>query len=162
MGVGKGTIARAMVKEYNLVAIDTDDIIESMENKSIKEIFESKGEEYFRQKEQEVALWLQNCVKNTLISTGGGFFMVKNLNKIGKVVYLKSSFESIYDRITKHKNAKEKIAKRPLFKDKEKLHELYKKRVKLYEKKADIIVNVDERKTKDIIKEIKNSWVYSI
>ncbi len=40
MGVGKGTVARAMVKESSMYAIDnTDDLIESMENRAIKKIF---------------------------------------------------------------------------------------------------------------------------
>ncbi|MGZ5208062.1 MAG: shikimate kinase, partial [Sulfuricurvum sp.] len=52
MGVGKGSVARAMVKRSRLVAIDTDDIIESMENRAIKEIFASEGEAYFRSLER--------------------------------------------------------------------------------------------------------------
>ena len=48
MGVGKGTIARALIKESSMFAIDTDDLIESMENKKIKKIFEEQGEPYFR------------------------------------------------------------------------------------------------------------------
>ena len=36
MGVGKGSVAREVVKESTLIAVDTDDLIESMENKKIK------------------------------------------------------------------------------------------------------------------------------
>ena len=36
MGVGKGTVARALVKKSNMFSIDTDDLIESMENRKIK------------------------------------------------------------------------------------------------------------------------------
>jgi len=48
MGVGKGSVAREMVKQLGVVALDTDDIIESMENRSIKKIFATEGEQYFR------------------------------------------------------------------------------------------------------------------
>lgn len=79
MGVGKGSVAREIVKQSDLVALDTDDIIESMENRSIKKIFAQEGEEYFRTLERKVAQWLQKEVRGTLISTGGGFFKVPNL-----------------------------------------------------------------------------------
>lgn len=154
MGVGKGTVARALVKKTNMFAIDTDDLIESMENRRIKKIFEVEGEPYFRDLEKKTALWLEDSVKNTIISTGGGFYKQKNLNKIGKVVYLKSSFQGILDRINSAPNAANKLKKRPLLQDIKKAIELYNSRVSDYEKVADIIVDVEKKDTKDIIKEI--------
>ena len=47
MGVGKGTVARALVKQSDYFAVDTDDLIESLENRKIKKIFEQSGEPYF-------------------------------------------------------------------------------------------------------------------
>jgi len=154
MGVGKGTLARAFAKEYNLYNIDTDDLIESKENKTVVKIFEKYGEEYFREKEQETALWLQKKVKGTLISCGGGFYKVDNINKIGKVVLLDASFEWIYNRLKNAKNAEAKLAKRPLFKDLKKAKALYKERKKAYKKVADYIVNVEESSEKDVLKEL--------
>ena len=81
MGVGKGSVARAVAQHSDYMTIDTDDMIESMQNSKIKKIFEEKGENYFRDLEKEVSLWLQKSVKNTLISTGGGFYKVKGLKK---------------------------------------------------------------------------------
>ncbi len=78
MGAGKSTISRELSKELDLVSVDTDYLIEFMEKKSIKNVFEKNGEEYFRKQEQKVANWLENNVTNTIISTGGGFFMVEN------------------------------------------------------------------------------------
>ena len=46
MGVGKGTTARAFAKKYGVYNIDTDDLIESKENKEVKKIFKKYGEEY--------------------------------------------------------------------------------------------------------------------
>ena len=154
MGVGKGTIAREIVKQSDIFAIDTDDLIESMENRKIKKIFKEKGEEYFRRLEAKTAKWLEKNVKNTLISTGGGFYKVDNLNKIGKVVYLKSSFKAIIDRIKSHPNAQNKLKKRPLLKDLNKAKKLYESRIKDYEKKADIIIDVENKTPEDIAKEI--------
>jgi len=154
MGVGKGTLARAMSKKTDLYAVDTDDLIESLTNKKIKKIFEKYGEKYFRQLEQKTADWLTTSVINTIISTGGGFYKVKNLKDIGTVVYLKADFDWIYERIVKSKNAKKKIKKRPLFKSYKEAKKLYNQRVKEYEKVADFIINVENKKIDEIIEEI--------
>ncbi|ABV66658.1 shikimate kinase [Aliarcobacter butzleri 7h1h] len=154
MGVGKGTVARALVKKTDMFAIDTDDLIESMENRKIKKIFEDEGEPYFRNLEKKTALWLEKNVSNTIISTGGGFYKQENLNKIGKVVYLKSSFQGILDRINEAPNAQNKLKKRPLLQNIEEAIKLYDSRVKEYEKVAKIVVDVEKKDIKDIIKEI--------
>ena len=154
MGVGKGTVARALVEKSNMFAIDTDDLIESMENRKIKKIFEVEGEAYFRALEKKTALWLEKNVNNTIISTGGGFYKQENINKIGKVVYLKSSFQGILDRINNSPNAANKLKKRPLLQNMEEALKLYNSRVKEYEKVAKIIVDVENKDIKDIVKEI--------
>ena len=154
MGVGKGTVARALVKKSNMFAIDTDDLIESMENRKIKKIFEVEGEPYFRALEKKTALWLENSVNNTIISTGGGFYKQENINKIGKVVYLKSSFQGILDRINEAPNAENKLKKRPLLQNMEEAIKLYNSRAKEYEKVAKILVDVEKKDLKDIVKEI--------
>lgn len=154
MGVGKGTVARALVKKTDMFAIDTDDLIESMENRKIKKIFEDEGEPYFRNLEKKTALWLEKNVSNTIISTGGGFYKQENLNKIGKVVYLKSSFQGILNRINEAPNAQNKLKKRPLLQNIEEAIKLYDSRVKEYEKVAKIVVDVEKKDIKDIIKEI--------
>ena len=154
MGVGKGTVARALVKKSGMFAIDTDDLIESMENRKIKKIFEEEGEPYFRALEKKTALWLENSVKSTIISTGGGFYKQENIKKIGKVVYLKSSFQGILDRINNSPNAESKLKKRPLLQNMEEALKLYNSRVKEYEKVAKIIVDVENKDVEDIVKEI--------
>lgn len=154
MGVGKGSVAREIVKQSNLIALDTDDIIESMENRRIKKIFAEEGEEYFRTLERKVAQWLQKEVKGTLISTGGGFFKVPNLKKIGTVVYLSAPFETIHNRILAHPDAEKKLRKRPLFQDIDKAIKLYDERSALYKKVADIVIDVSNKEIQDIAKEI--------
>ncbi|HHD72394.1 MAG TPA: shikimate kinase, partial [Epsilonproteobacteria bacterium] len=65
MGVGKGTTARAFAARYGMYNIDTDDLIESRENRSIKKIFREEGESYFRALEQETADWIEGHVLGT-------------------------------------------------------------------------------------------------
>ncbi|MCH9814128.1 MAG: shikimate kinase [Epsilonproteobacteria bacterium] len=155
MGVGKGTIARAYAKEFGAFAIDTDDLIESLENRKIKTIFEEEGEPYFRELEQKCAKWISKSVKNSIISTGGGFFKVKNINKIGTIVLLDSSFEAILKRIQEHPNAAKKLAKRPLFKSPEMAKKLYKERVAQYKEIADIVINVEKKEPTEIAHQIQ-------
>ena len=99
MGVGKGSVAREVIKHSEYMAIDTDDLIESMDNRTVKKIFAEEGEEYFRNLERKVSKWLENSVRNTLISTGGGFYKQKNLKEIGIVVLLNSPFDKISFRV---------------------------------------------------------------
>jgi shikimate kinase len=159
MGVGKGSIAREMLQHSSYIALDTDDLIESMANKKIKKIFEDDGEEYFRALEKDVSLWLEKSVANTLISTGGGFYKVDNLKNIGTIVLLDSPFEKILERIQAHPNAKAKLKKRPLLSDLKAAKKLYKQRRPEYLALADIVVDVTDKSaeecTKEILKKVK-------
>jgi len=143
MGVGKGTIARALVKNSNYFAVDTDDLIESLENKKIKKIFEESGEPYFRALEKKCALWCESNLKGTIISTGGGFYKQDNIKKIGKIIYLQSTFDKILEGLHNAPNSKKKFKKRPLLNNLEEARKIYDQRVKEYEEVSDIIINVE-------------------
>jgi shikimate kinase len=154
MGVGKGSLARALVRETGMYSVDTDDLIESLENRKIKDIFKKDGEEYFRALEKRTAEWLEVSVSDCIISTGGGFHAVDNLNRIGTVVYLESDFDAIISKITGHHNSEKKIKKRPLLKDLDKARVLFNTRAPVYKRKADITVNVTNRPTSAIVDEL--------
>ena len=154
MGVGKGTVARALAAQSGMFALDCDDMIESYANKKIGQIFKEQGEESFRKMEAGLAKFLEKSVRHAVISTGGGFYAVKNLNKIGTVVYLKSSFEGIINRLKNSENAEKKFAKRPLLADLQKAAALHAQRNGAYEKKADIVIDVENKSVKKIVKEI--------
>ncbi|MEO1938814.1 MAG: shikimate kinase [Sulfurimonas sp.] len=154
MGVGKGSVAREVIKHSDYVAIDTDDLIESMENRKVKEIFEAEGEKYFRKLEKKVAKWLEKSVQNTLISTGGGFYKQENLKKIGLIILLDSPFDAIIKRIKAHPNAAKKLKKRPLLSDLEAAKKLYDERRPEYLKLADIVIDVTDKSAKECAKEL--------
>ena len=159
MGVGKGTVARALVKNSDYFAVDTDDLIQSIENKKIKKIFEENGEVYFRTLEKRCALWCEKNLKGTIISTGGGFYRQENIQEIGTIIYLESSFDRIIQSLKTAPNSKQKFKKRPLLKDLDEARKLYKQRIKEYKKVANITINVEDwdikRVTKDILKAVK-------
>jgi len=154
MGVGKGSLARELVKLTSRVAIDTDDIIESMENTKIKKIFEKEGESYFRNCETQVSLWLQSSVKNSIISIGGGFYQVGNLQSIGHVIYLESTFDAILDRIKSSKNPEKKFKKRPLLQDMVKANALINERHPRYLACANSVIQTAGKTSSAIAEEI--------
>lgn len=154
MGVGKGSLARELVRETDMFAIDSDDLIESLENRKIKNIFENEGEPYFRNLEQKCANWLADSVDNSIVSVGGGFYKVNNLKSIGKVIYLHSSFDGILNKILNAPNAKKKLKKRPLFKTPEQARELYNLRISDYRAIADKIINVEDKPLSKVLREV--------
>ncbi len=154
MGVGKGSVAREVMNNSKYMAMDTDDLIESMQNRKIKRVFEEDGEVYFRKLEQDVSIWLQNSVQNTLVSTGGGFYKVKNLKKIGTIVLLDSPFNAIIKRIKEHPNAERKLKKRPLLSDLEEAKKLYDLRRPEYLALADVVIDVPNKSAFDCSKEL--------
>ena len=151
MGSGKSTVGRILAKEIGSYFLDTDILIESFENKKIKEIFEKLGEDEFRKMEKRCFEWIKKDVKNTVISVGGGFAVfIPEIKEAGKVIYLKVDFEDILKRMNK-----EEIEKRPLFKDIKKAKELFIKRDEIYSKLADYTIeNIDLNVTLNKIKEI--------
>jgi shikimate kinase len=125
-----------------------------MENRSVKEIFAQEGEEYFRNLERKAARWLKKKVEGTIISTGGGFFKVPALKKVGTVVLLSAPFQTIYERILSHPDADKKLKKRPLFQDIEKARALYDERLSKYLEVANIVIDVSDKEVDKIAREI--------
>lgn len=154
MAVGKGRTARALAGATGRFAVDTDDLIESYLKSSIRDYFATQGEPAFRQVEQQVADWLAAHVSGTIISTGGGFFQVNNLHQLGTVIYLHSSLEGILKTINRHPHASRKIKKRPLLQDMEKARALFCTRLPLYREAANHEIDVEGRKTSDIVTDI--------
>ncbi len=154
MGVGKGRTARELAALTGRYAIDTDDLIESLVKNKIRRIFAEQGEAAFRSLEQRTADWLESNVTNTIVSTGGGFFMVNNFKQLGKVFYLHSSVEGIISAIHQHPNGVKKIKKRPLLQDLDQARELYGKRLPLYRQAADHEISVEGKEVAAVAKEI--------
>lgn len=154
MGVGKSIVARLIAKQARFYPLDTDALIESSENRKIKHIFEKSGEYYFRNLEKKCAKFLQYSVNNSVIATGGGFYKVDNLNKIGKVFYIKMDFDKIISRLKSLKRSKENFSKRPLLHDLNKARKIYNQRIAEYELVADFIIEADNKKAHEIAHEI--------
>jgi len=154
MAVGKGSTARELANKTGMYALDGDDLIESLTNMKVSKIFEKYGEDYFRKLERKTALWIEEQVSNTILSTGGGFVSVPNLMEMGVVIYLHNEFDDIISRIHEHPRVERQIKKRPLLTDLVKARELYEKRLPLYRSKATHEINVGGKSITTVAKEI--------
>jgi len=152
MTSGKSTVGPILANTLGWDYYDLDREIEADTGKSVVNIFESEGEQYFRDKETEKLNELSKK-ENLIIALGGGTIINENnfriIKSTGKLIYLKVAPEIIYKRI-KHK------LDRPLFKDlvlNEKPEEEFLKRIKdilaernsLYES-ADITIDTDKQR----------------
>ena len=117
MGSGKTTIGKMLAKNLKMDFVDTDLEIEKKEETTIKTIFETKGESYFRNLENDL-LKSYSRNKNLIIATGGGMAChpgnIKLINKLGISFFLKVGFDELYNRLSKD-------TKRPLLKQHDKL-----------------------------------------
>ena len=132
MGSGKSSIGSLVAKKLNFEFIDIDQEIEKKKGISIKEIFEVKGEDYFRKIEEQMTL-KKLRLKSTVISLGGGAFTNNNIRK--EILKNHLSFWLNWDDKTllnRIKNSK----KRPLAIDATdtELIDLIKKRSNIYSK----------------------------
>ena len=154
MGVGKGRTARALAARTGIFAVDTDDLIESMVKMKVRKIFQVHGEAFFRQLELQTARWLEKQVQQTIVSTGGGFFAVHNIRRLGRVIYLHASLEVIIERIRRHPNGEKKIKKRPLLQDMVAAADLFEQRLPRYRAVADHEISVADKTTSEVVDEI--------
>lgn len=153
MACGKTTTAKALKDKLSMDIIDTDEEIVKREGRSINDIFSQEGEGYFRKLETGIIKEMADNLDNFIISTGGGLPITEGngelLKKLGKVVYLTVTQETVLKRI-------EGDSSRPLLKDdaKENTRKLLEYRSPIYQKNADITVSTDDRTTEEIVNEI--------
>tara|TARA_B110000438_G_scaffold228524_1_gene223117 strand:- start:1837 stop:2346 length:510 start_codon:yes stop_codon:yes gene_type:complete len=152
MAVGKSTIARIASKKLKIKFIDIDSIIQKKNSLTIAEIFEKKGEKFFRKEEEKEVL--KSLKKdNSIIALGGGAFINKtirkNISKSAVSLWMDLDIDIINNRV-KNNN------KRPLLKkenNKDKLIQLYNKRKKIYEL-ADHKIKCDKLSKAEMVKKI--------
>ena len=102
MGSGKSTISEYLHTLFDMEIIEMDQMIAQREGMSISDIFETRGEEYFRNLETSLLIEMQER-SNVVISCGGGVPLreqnVVEMKKNGRVVLLTASPETILERV---------------------------------------------------------------
>lgn len=152
MGSGKSTVAQQLAPRLGYAGWEMDSlIVERSGLASVPEIFDTRGEPFFRALESQVAEELQDA-SAAVISTGGGVITnpsnMANLRaNNGVVVFLRTKFETICDRLTD-------ISSRPLFRDGVEARSLFAQRASIYESHADIVIDTDNKTTDDVCLEI--------
>ena len=157
MATGKTTVGKILANKLGdpYRHIEMDLMIEEFSGKAIPEIFSQNGEKKFRKLERSICKKISKLDK-MIISCGGGVVLdernVKDLRKNAIIVHLKSSLESIYDRIIKNGINLRPVANRG--NSKEEITRIYNIRIPLYQKAADFEVDTNDKDIKEIIKEI--------
>lgn len=102
MGAGKTTVGKALSKDLDMPFYDLDWYIESRMRKTVKQIFDERGEEGFRKIEHNMLHEVAEF-ENVIISCGGGtpcfFDNMDYMNAQGETVYLKATPEVLYGHL---------------------------------------------------------------
>ena len=152
MAAGKTALGKIVAKKQELKFIDIDTNIEKKNSMTIKEIFNKKGEKFFRmEEEKEVLKSLQK--NNCVIALGGGAFMNKtlrdNILKNTISIWLNVDIKTLNKRVKWNQ-------KRPLLKEEnsqKKLTKLYAERKDIY-KLANHKIACDKLSKKNIAEKI--------
>lgn len=140
MGCGKSTVGVRLARQMDAPFVDMDAYIEEKAGMTIPEIFESRGEAYFR--DLETGAVRELACREGVIACGGGAMLREENARIaaasGKVVYLDVPFQVCYNRIA---NTDRPIVRRST---RQQLAELYKKRRVLYSRHSTHTVRAEK------------------
>lgn len=134
MSSGKTTIGKPLAKALGYAFVDTDKLLVSTFGQTIPQMFAEGGEQYFRDREHEIAR-MAAAMEHTVISTGGGMMTFPRnaqiLASTGTVIYIHQDFTTCYRRICSQPD-------RPLVKNnsREDIHRMYASRIAAYKKYA--------------------------
>ena len=144
---GKSTLGVVLAKMLGRDYLDTDLAIQKQEGKRLEEIIREIGQERFLDLEGEVCAYLD--VENTVIATGGSVIYrdhaMEALKKLGTVVYLKISLQTLLERLGDAKS------RGVVLKEGQTLEDLYKERIVLYERWADLVVDEGDRSFEEVL-----------
>ena len=143
MGAGKSTISDFLKTVFAMEVVEMDQIIAEREGMSISDIFETYGEEYFRNLETELLIEMQSKT-NVVISCGGGVPMRE------RVILLTAKPETILSRVKDNHD-------RPLLegnKNVDFIADLMEKRREKYQAAADIVIETDGKDKLEICEEL--------
>lgn len=153
MGAGKSTISDYLKNVLAMDVVEMDQCIVERQGMSISDIFETYGEEYFRELETNLLIEMQSQ-SNVVVSCGGGVPMrernVVEMKKNGRVVLLTAKPETILERVKDNHD-------RPLLENNKTvpfIADLMEKRRAKYEAAADIVIQTDGKSELEICEEL--------
>ena len=153
MGAGKSTISDYLKNVLAMDVVEMDQCIVERQGMSISDIFETYGEEYFRELETNLLIEMQSQ-SNVVVSCGGGVPMrernVVEMKKNGRVVLLTAKPETFLERVKDNHD-------RPLLENNKTvpfIADLMEKRRTKYEAAADIVIQTDGKSELEICEEL--------
>ena len=147
---GKSTLGVLLAKRLGYRFIDSDLLIQETEGRLLHEIISECGNEGFLDVEERVNASITD--EKAVIATGGsviyGESAMKNLKRLGKVVYLKVPYDEMCRRLGDYSHRGVVIKKGSTLAD------MYAEREPLYEKYADLTVDVCNAQLSDSLEKI--------
>ena len=130
-GCGKTAVGRELAGMLHMVLVDTDQMVEQVDGRTIPEIFAQEGESVFREKETAAAKQAASMT-GVIIATGGGMVLregnMQALRENGVVFFRDRDLSDVLG---------EDLSDRPLLSgDKQRIYDLYEQRIHLYRKYA--------------------------
>ena len=136
---GKSTMGVLIAKNLGLKFLDSDLLIQEREGKLLHELIKERGNEEFIKIENDANMSID--VQNTVISTGGSVVYcegaMKHLSDIGKIVYIKISYETLAARLGDY------VHRGVVMPEGYTLLDMYRERAALYEKYAEYTLDTD-------------------
>ncbi|MDB4108603.1 shikimate kinase [bacterium] len=164
MGSGKSTIGRLLAKKLEFKFLDLDEYIEQNEKVSVAELFNSKGEIYFRSIEAKAVKQLCNDSDSLVLALGGGTpcfgDTMSFLNEHSNVMtfYLKASVSELTKRLVNEKSSRPLIAHL----DEEAIPEFIAKHLferSFYYNQSKVNINTDDQSVEAIVELTRSKLV---
>ena len=153
-GVGKSTVGVVLAKKLAYDFLDCDLLIQHETGKKLHEIIRDSGLDGFRQTENDVIASIKT--DESIIATGGSAVYcngaMEHLREISTVIYLKLSCDILSDRLGS-------LTERGVaIKEGWTLQDLYDERTPLYEKYADLTIECDGKRLREVVEEIYSKF----
>ena len=152
MGSGKSTIGKKLAKKLGLQFYDSDKVIEEREGLSIVDVYDFKGQDYFKKKEAEI---IEEIIQygNIILSTGGSSLLTPNvyelLSEKTTTIWLSADMDVLHQRVARRNTRPELNCGNK----QEVLDQLYASQLPLFEK-SNVIIQTEDTETHYIVDSI--------
>ena len=147
---GKSTIGVVLAKTMNKGFVDTDILIQQAESRTLQEIIDQEGNDYFHHVEERVLLDFDG--EDYVVATGGSvIYFDRAMDKFkekGVVVYIKVTLDTILERLNNIRSRGVTLEKGQTIAD------LYEQRIPLYQKHADVVIEADGLSVEEVVEKM--------
>lgn len=159
MGCGKSAVGRELALRLGTRFIDTDAEIERKQGQSIPDIFDTAGEEAFRQMETAELYGLILDDTDAVISLGGGTPVraanLPAIKKLGRTIYLKAPAAVLTERL---KNGADERPMLSGYDIGQRVAELLRSREDRYLEIADAVVEISDEDIGSVCEKVMKAY----